>query len=104
VDGSLHNLDRCIITGIDSCVCWEWDLRQAESAGVRVLRGTDNLENWHHRVGHVRWSAIWAISAKSQVHVEECSGVALEPAGLERDCSSVDGPFCTVGGCGHAAA
>lgn len=62
------------------------------------------MEDGHHGEGHVGWSVVGPVGAESEVHVEECGGVALEPAGLQRDCSAGDGPECAVGCCGHAAA
>jgi len=62
------------------------------------------LKDGNHREGHVGWSASWSGGAKSEVHVEECGGVALEPAGLEGDGAASYGPEGAVCGCGHAAA
>jgi hypothetical protein len=104
MDGRLHNLNCRIIARIDGCIRRKWHLGEAEGARVGVLRGADYLEDGDHGEGHVLWSVIGAISAEPKVHVEEGRSMALEPAWLDCDCTSEDGPFCPVGGGGHTAA
>jgi hypothetical protein len=103
MNSRLDDLNRRIITHIHRRIHRQRHLRQAERAWIRILAWPDNLEDWNHGERHVGWSTVWAVGAESQVHVEEGCGVALEPTGLEGDCSAAYGPFCSVCGCWHAA-
>ena len=104
MNSRLYDLNRRIITDFHRRIRRQWHLRQAERAWIRILAWSNNLEDWNHGERHVGWSAVWAVCAESQVHVEEGCGVALEPAGLEGDCSAAYGPFCSICGRWHAAA
>lgn len=95
----LDDLDRCVVAHIHRQVGGHPHLRQAEGSGVGLCRGTDDLEGWHHNVGHVWWDC-----AEAEVHVEEGFAMAGEPAGLQGHGAASCGPFCAVRGGGHAAA
>lgn len=57
------------------------------------------MEHGQHGVAVVK-----GLVAETHVDVEEGEGVAGEPARLDGDGAAFEGPFCAVGGCGHAAA
>lgn len=81
----LDDLNRRIIAYLHARIYWKRNLRQTERSGIWVLAGTNDLEDWNHREGHVGWTGVWSVCTKAEIHVEECCGVALEPAGLEGD-------------------
>lgn len=83
VSCDLDDLNRRIVTWIHGPVCWQWDLRQADSARVRAVGRAQNLERRHHRVGHVQRATVRPIGADAEVDVKKCRLMALEPAGLK---------------------
>jgi hypothetical protein len=90
VDGELNELDCGVVAGFHARVCGQGHLREAEGAGEGVFAGAEELEGRDHGVAHV-WRAaklvvvVGAFVSEADVHVDECCGVALEPAWLEGD-------------------
>jgi len=99
----LHHLNRSVIPNLHRCIRRQRHLRKTECPWVWVLARANDLENRNHGERHVGWTASGSICAEAQVHVEECSSMALEPSGLKSDCSACCGPQSTVCGCWHAA-
>lgn len=89
----LDDLNGDIVADIESLVHRQRDLRQAESARIRVPRWSGDLKGWDHGVGGVEdlgW--VEFVPKDSHIDVEEGGGMALEPAGLYGDCTAFDGP------------
>lgn len=102
VKSQLDNLDGSIVASLDGRICWQWDLRQAERARVRVLAGTDDLEGGNHGEAHVLWAAAGSICSEAQVHVQEGGRVALEPAWLKSNGTTCCWPVRPVRRCVHS--
>ena len=97
--GRLNDLDRRMITHLDTRVGWEGHLWEAPSARVGFVGGADELDAVHHDIRHVGRDG-----AEAHVDVDEGRGVAGEPAGLEGEGAAGYGPFGAVGRGGHATA
>ena len=95
--GRLDYLDSSIITRADTNVGRQGHLRQTDSTRVRVVGRTDDLEGGDDRVAHV-----FRNLAESQVDVDQGSGMTWEPARLEGESTTADGPFGSVGRPGHS--
>jgi hypothetical protein len=83
VHRQLNHLDRGVIASLDVRTRRKGYLRQADSAGIRVFAGSEDLEGGHHRVRHVGRATVGAVCAEAEVHVDEGCCMALEPARLE---------------------
>lgn len=92
MNSHLHNLNRRIIPHIHRRIRWKRHLRETKRSRVWILRGSNDLEDGHHGERHVGWSLVGTGGAEAEVYVEECCGVALEPAGLECDGAACCGP------------
>ena len=95
----LNDLYRRIIAYIDRLVDGKWQLRQTESAFVRVDTGTDELKVWDERMRHVE-----RFVAKTHVDVDVRCWMVGEPAWLEGDGTACYGPVGAVGCGAHATA
>lgn len=85
MDSHLHDLNRRIIAHIHRGIRRQRHLRQTERPWVWILGGSNDLEDGYHWEGHVGWSLVGTAGAESEVYVEECCCVALEPSGLDSD-------------------
>lgn len=99
MNSGFNDLDRRVVANVDGDVGRERNLREADCSWVRIVRWTDDLERGNHRVAHVRRD-----SSQSQVDVDQCRLVSLEPAWLERDRSATNGPFGSIRRGRHASA
>ena len=95
----LDDLDRCVIANIHRLVDGKWQLRQTESAFVRIDAGTDQLEVWDERVRHVE-----RLVTEAHVDVDVGCWVVCEPAWLEGDGTACYRPVGAIGGSAHATA
>jgi hypothetical protein len=104
MNSRFHYLNCSIIARLHRHIRRQWHLGEAKRPWVRVFRGTDDLEYGYHGERHVWGSAAGTVGPESEVHVEECCGVPLEPSGLEGDGAPGCGPESAVCSCGVAAA
>lgn len=95
----LHHLDRREITNFGTDVGRQRDLGQTEGTGVGVVGRTRNLEWWHDGVAHVEGNL-----AESHIDIDQGRQVALEPAGLDSDSATGDGPLGAVASARHTTA
>ena len=101
---NLHNLNCRQITRLNRMIRRQRDLGQANRAWVRSLTRPCDLENGDEGEGEVVWTVVGTVDAEAHVDVHEGCGVPLEPAGLQGDGATADGPGCAVAGGGHTAA
>lgn len=99
MDGSLDQLDCCVVSDIDRVVRRQRYLRNTKCARICLRRGSDNLESAIHDIG-----VIDRIVAEAQVDVDERTSMALEPARLEGNSTTFDWPFRSVLGHWHTTA
>lgn len=97
--GRLDDLYGRIIANVDRLVDRKRQLRQTESAVVRVDTRSDELKVWDEWVGHVE-----RFVAEAQVDVDVCCRMVGEPAWLEGDGTAIYGPIGAVGCGAHATA
>lgn len=96
---SQNQLNRRMIPSLNRPVRWQRHLRQTDGTRVRHVGRATDLKSLDHGVTHVGRDR-----AQAHVHVDEGRIVAGEPGGLEGDGAAANGPFGSVGGCGHSAA
>lgn len=97
--GDLDDLDGGVVADVDRDVWWDGDLREAETTRVVQIRGTSDLEDRNHVVGHVE-----RLGAQSQIDVEEGELMTVEPTWLDGNGASAYGPLGSVARSGHTAA
>lgn len=95
----LNNLDRRIIARLNCRIYRQRHLWQTERSRVRIPARPHDLECRNHRVGHVDGDG-----AVAEIDIEEGSGVALKPAGLDGDGAAANGPERAILRGRHAAA
>jgi hypothetical protein len=91
MNGRFNDLNSSIIADVVGYVGWQWYLWKAECTRVHVVYWSCELENWDHGVRVVQW-----LGSESNVDVNEGCLMSIEPAWLEGDCSSGDGPFRSI--------
>lgn len=94
--GGLDQLNCGIVARADGDIGRQGHLGQTHGTGVRVIGRADDLEGWDNRVAHVVGDF-----TEAEVDIDQGSGVAWEPARLEGDSTTADGPLGTVGRPGH---
>jgi hypothetical protein len=90
--GGHDDLEGGIISNIDRDITWQRHLRKAEGTGIWFVRRTDDLERRKQGMAHVRWDR-----PQPDIEIDEGSFMALKPAGLNRNRSPLNWPFCSVG-------
>ena len=94
----LDDLNSRLVAHLDVNALRNWNLRQADRARIRVVRGTDNLERWYDRVAHV-----FGDFAESHIDVHQSRGVTLEPAWLDSNGATANGPVSAISRRRHTA-
>ena len=90
----LHDLNCSIVADLEGrSVGRERHLWETKGSVVSFSRRSDDLEGRYHRVAHVEGLCARAFSLVAHVEIEKCGCVALEPAGLYGDSTSVQGPL-----------
>ena len=90
--GDHDDLEGRVVADIHMRIGRQRDLGQADAlVRVRVVAGPEEADGPEDGVGHVG-----RVVAEAHVDVEEALGVALEPAGLEADAATGEGPLGAV--------
>lgn len=95
--GRQHHLDRRIVANVHRPALRQRDLWETKGPRVGHVGRPGDLEGLDHGVAHVGRDG-----AQAHVHVDKRGFVAGEPGRLDGDGASLDGPFGSVGGRGHA--
>lgn len=99
VNSGLNELNGRIVANLRRVACRQRYLREAECAGVVVVRWAGQLEYGIHGMRIVE-----RFRSDSHVDVDEGGLVTGEPARLKGDGSSSDRPFRAVSGCANTSA
>lgn len=91
-----NNLNSRLVSRLETNVGGQRNLRNTDCAWIGVVRRTNDLEGMNHRIGHVQWSAIWAVGPEAEVHMNNSDGMASKPAWLEGNGATGRGPVCTI--------
>lgn len=94
--GGLDQLDRGVVTRADGDIGRQGHLGQTHGTGVRVVCRADDQEGRDDGVAHIGGDL-----AEADIDVDQGSGVAWEPARLEGDSTTADGPLGSVGRPAH---
>lgn len=95
----LNDLDSRFVADVDSDIGGQRHLRQTKCTRVWVIGRAGDLKRRHDGVAHVLGHR-----TETDIDINQGSRVTREPAGLNGDCSTANGPFGAVGGRGHASA
>lgn len=87
----LDDLYRRIVPHDGGVVDRQWHLRETETAIIQCVAGAGDFKHGHHVQGVIEGNGPVA-----EVDVEEGGGMAGEPARLQPDSTTGDGPFGTV--------
>ena len=74
-------------------------MRQANTSRIELIAWAGDAEHRLHDKG-----IVGGVRAIAKIDIDERGGMTTEPAGLEADSASFDGPLCSICGHGHTAA